>query len=86
VYFPETRDRHQVEIPPDAEAWVTRLVAEIRANAARPIPPTPLIDSPKCPRCSLVGICLPDETNLLAHRAPSAPRRLVAREDPRRPL
>ena len=29
-------------------------------------PPPPLDDSPKCPRCSLVGICLPDETNLLA--------------------
>src|SRR5207247_7638472 len=27
--------------------------------------PPPLIDSPKCPRCSLVGICLPDEVNLL---------------------
>ena len=25
--------------------------------------PEPLVDSPKCPRCSLVGICLPDETN-----------------------
>jgi len=86
VYFPETRGRHRVEIPPDAEQWVTRLVSEIRANAAQPTPPAPLIDSPKCPRCSLVGICLPDETNLLAGRAPSAPRRLVARDDPRRPL
>jgi CRISPR-associated protein Cas1 len=86
VYYPETRGRHQVEIPPDAEEWVTRLVAEIRANAAQPMPPPPLIDSPKCPRCSLVGICLPDETNLLAKRAPGAPRRLVARDDPRRPL
>jgi CRISPR-associated protein Cas1 len=27
----------------------------------RAIPP-PLVDSPKCPGCSLVGICLPDET------------------------
>ncbi len=27
----------------------------------RRIPP-PLVDSPKCPRCSLVAICLPDET------------------------
>ena len=27
--------------------------------------PAPLVDSPKCPRCSLVGICLPDETNWL---------------------
>jgi hypothetical protein len=24
--------------------------------------PLPLVDSPKCPRCSLVSICLPDET------------------------
>jgi CRISP-associated protein Cas1 len=24
--------------------------------------PPPLVDSPKCPGCSLVGICLPDET------------------------
>jgi CRISPR-associated protein Cas1 len=24
--------------------------------------PVPLVDSPKCPRCSLVSICLPDET------------------------
>ena len=24
--------------------------------------PPPLIDSPKCPGCSLAGICLPDET------------------------
>ena len=33
------------------------------AAASDRIPP-PLADSPKCPRCSLVGICLPDETNL----------------------
>ena len=25
--------------------------------------PQPLVDSPKCPRCSLIGICLPDELN-----------------------
>jgi CRISPR-associated protein Cas1 len=24
--------------------------------------PPPLVDSPKCPRCSFVSICLPDET------------------------
>ena len=27
--------------------------------------PPPLVDSPKCPKCSLVGICLPDETHAL---------------------
>ena len=39
----------------------------------------PLVDSPKCPRCSLVGICLPDETNTIrlarARRTPT--RRLL---------
>ena len=49
--------------------------------------PLPLVDSPKCPRCSLVGICLPDETNQLlqAAAAPTssqpksdAPRLLLA--------
>jgi CRISPR-associated protein Cas1 len=33
-----------------------------RATAAAGIIPPPLVDSPKCPGCSLVGICLPDET------------------------
>jgi CRISPR-associated protein Cas1 len=28
--------------------------------------PPPLVDSPKCPRCSLVGICLPDEVTALS--------------------
>jgi CRISPR-associated protein Cas1 len=41
-------------------------------------PPPPLQSSPKCPRCSLVGICLPDETHLLAGRQHDRPRRLVA--------
>lgn len=86
VYFPETRGRHRVEVPPDAEAWISELVAEIRSNAERETPPPPLVDSPKCPRCALVGVCLPDETNLLAARAPSKPRLLVARDDPRQPL
>ncbi len=87
VYFPETRGRHRVEIPPDAEEWVAAIVAEVRANAAHPAPPAPLVDSPKCPRCALVGVCLPDEINLLAKRSPATPpRRLVARDDPRRPL
>ena len=29
--------------------------------------PEPLVDSPKCPGCSLNTICLPDETNRLTH-------------------
>jgi CRISPR-associated protein Cas1 len=47
--------------------------------------PPPLVDSPKCPRCSLVGICLPDEVGWLRRdhtNEGSEPRRLLpARED-----
>jgi CRISPR-associated protein Cas1 len=39
----------------------------LRALAAGGEMPPPLEDSPKCPRCSLAPICLPDEVNLLAN-------------------
>ena len=31
------------------------------------VAPPPLVDSPTCPRCSMVGICLPDETSFCRH-------------------
>ena len=37
-------------------------VASSRVATEGVIPP-PLEDSPKCPRCSLVEVCLPDEAN-----------------------
>lgn len=86
VFFVESRGRRRVELPADAEQWIVRLVGEVRTNAAQPTPPPPLVDSPKCPRCSLVGVCLPDETVALRSPGPQAPRRLIARDDPRRPL
>lgn len=86
VFFVESRTRRRVELPLDGEAQIGGLVAEIRDNAARPTPPPPLLDSPKCPRCSLVGVCLPDETTLLSGERQSPPRRLIASDDPRRPL
>src|SRR5439155_21506001 len=65
LYFAASQTRVMVEF---TDALVTRtrelLVAAQRTAEAGEIPP-PLVDSPKCPRCSLVGICLPDEVNLL---------------------
>jgi CRISPR-associated protein Cas4 len=86
VYFAETRTRHAVELTPKLEERTLAAAAELRANAARGVPPPPLVDSPKCPRCSLVGICLPDEVNALADRSESAPRRLVAGDSSAQPL
>ncbi len=65
-----------MQIPFD-DALVERtraLLDDLRDVAESPTPPPPLVDSPKCPRCSLVGICLPDETNTLSDRstAPAA--------------
>lgn len=86
VSFAATRTRHQIELTPELEARTLEAAAELRANAARGVPPPPLVDSPKCPRCSLVGICLPDEVNALAERTDAAPRRLVAADSPAQPL
>ena len=67
LYYIESRRR--VVIPfDDALVMRTRdLVKKLREMGKAQKMPPPLIDSPKCPRCSLVGICLPDETNLLLH-------------------
>jgi CRISPR-associated protein Cas1 len=46
--------------------------------------PPPLEDSPKCPRCSLVGICLPDEVNYFRHGA--VPRPLAVDREPALPV
>lgn len=86
AYFAETRTRHRIEIS-DALVQTTLLaVAELRASAAADQAPPPLVDNPKCPRCSLVGICLPDEVNLLRERAESPPRRLIAADQAATPL
>ena len=86
IYFAEIRQR--VTIPFD-EHLVNRTLAltkKLREVAASPDPPPPLVDSPKCPRCSLVGICLPDETNLHSDRSRLPPRRLTPSDSAARPL
>ena len=61
--------RRRVEVPLDEELvdQTHMAIGGLKAIAASGRIPPPLEDSPKCPRCSLVGICLPDELNLLAH-------------------
>ncbi len=63
IFFWETRQRITVPIDTALLELTHRAIAGARQLMSdRTIPP-PLTDSPKCPRCSLVGICLPDETN-----------------------
>lgn len=82
-----SRQRVDVAIDDVLRARTRELLAGLRAAAARAEPPPPLVDSPKCPRCSLVGICLPDEVNLLRAPDPAATiRRLVPARDDALPL
>ena len=79
LFFVESRQR--VAVPLD-DALVSRtldLLAGIRGMASSGQIPQPLVDSPKCTRCSLVGICLPDEVNFLSPKG-----QVVKQEDVRR--
>ena len=65
IYFAASRER--VRVPFD-EALIEKTLSAItglRGVALAGHIPPPLEDSPKCPRCSLVGICLPDEVRFL---------------------
>lgn len=86
VWFAGTRTRHDVPIDDELVRQTLAALADLRATAARDEAPPPLVDSPKCPRCSLVGLCLPDELNLLNERATRNPRRLVASDPAAQPL
>jgi len=62
LYYHATRQRVRVPIDQALVDGTLAALAEARRLAAAGRIPPPLVDSPKCPRCSLVSICLPDET------------------------
>ena len=86
LYFAESRRRVLVTFDDELVGRTMALVADLRRTAASDLAPPPLVDSPKCPRCSLVGICLPDEVNALSARSDRPPRRLLPRDAAARPL
>jgi hypothetical protein len=59
-------------------------ISELRLAAAAGRIPPPLVDSPKCTKCSLAGICLPDEVAFF--RQGMAPRALNPSADTALPL
>jgi CRISPR-associated protein Cas1 len=82
LYYAATRQRFVIRFDDSLVARTLDIVSQLREAARAPIAPPPLIDSPKCPRCSLVGICLPDEVSLLRGTPMREVRRLVpARDD-----
>ena len=69
VFYRQTRQRVRFVLTADDEDWIRRCISAARACTTGPIPP-PLDHSPKCPRCSLAPVCLPDETQFLQMAVP----------------
>lgn len=91
LYFQSTRQRVTVAIDETLIEETRQAVVRARAIAQSPMPPAPLINSPKCPKCSLSAICLPDETNRCraadgAGDAPAPVRLPATPRDDLRPL
>jgi len=84
LWFAASRERVPVIFDADLRAQTMRAISELRLTAAARRPPPPLENSPKCPRCSLLPICLPDEVNWFADQAP--PRNLQPPADTALPL
>ena len=68
IYYRATKQRVPLRMTAGIEAWIIAQIAKAREVAASPTIPPPLVNSPKCVRCSLASDCLPDETRLLAGR------------------
>jgi CRISPR-associated protein Cas1 len=73
VYYNATRQRVRVPIDEALVHDTLARLAEARLVAESGRIPPPLVDSPKCPRCSLVSICLPDETAAAARLRAECP-------------
>lgn len=86
VSYLGTHSRAVIEVTDEAESEVRGIVAAARHTAAALRPPLPLVHDPKCPRCSLAPLCLPDETNALLGRTDIPPRTIVPRDPDARPL
>jgi CRISPR-associated protein Cas1 len=65
IYYRATKQRVRLPITPELENWILQNIADAKRVITGPIP-APLIHSPKCVRCSLAPVCLPDETRMLA--------------------
>ena len=90
IYFVKSRRRVRIPFDDDLVNRTLELLDGVRSMAEGGEIPPPLEDNPKCPRCSLVGICLPDEVTFLngSHYVvkPDDVRRMVPARDDALPM
>jgi CRISPR-associated protein Cas1 len=89
LYFNKTRQRVNVTIDATLVQRTIQIVRRAKQLVHQSAAPPPLVNSPKCPKCSLSPICLPDETNILkagCGKSPDAVRLPATPRDDLRPL
>jgi len=85
IWYAQSRERVRIELDDELRATAQYAIKQLRAAIANSRIPPPLNDSPKCPRCALVSICLPDEVHLLGG-ANLSPRPIAVGVDDALPL
>ncbi|MCY4325798.1 MAG: CRISPR-associated protein Cas4, partial [Betaproteobacteria bacterium] len=65
IWYAESRERVRIVLDDELRMSAKEAVSRLRLTAAHGRIPPPLRDSPKCPRCALVSVCLPDEMHAL---------------------
>lgn len=86
LYYAAERRRLTLPITPELRQEALGALAQAKALAAAGVRPPPLVNDPRCPRCSLQPFCLPDEINFEKAGGPNAPeefspRRILPRRD-----
>ena len=84
IWYAGSRERVRIALDEDLRARTRAAISDLRLAAAAGRLPPPLVDSPKCTKCSLAGICLPDEVTFF--RRGLAPRPLNPSADTALPL
>ncbi len=84
IWYAGSRERVRIALDEALRARTRAAISELRLAAAAGLLPPPLVDSPKCTKCSLAGICLPDEVSYF--RRGMSPRPLNPSADTALPL
>lgn len=84
IWYAGSRERVRILLDEELRARTRAAISELRLAAAAGRLPPPLVDSPKCTKCSLAGICLPDEVAFF--RRGLAPRPLNPSADTALPV
>jgi len=85
IYYAQSRERVRVPLDETLRAAARAAVSALRLTVSQSRIPPPLKDSPKCPRCALVTVCLPDEVRSLSGSS-LAPRTIAVPPDEALPL